>query len=206
MRLDCSQTPFTGAERTALHNAVRDQLYRRLCPMSSIYGFWALERCARDLRMPDKTGEPMWQKVEADLAIASTGEIYEVKPDNSGQIRKGQDQVQGYVRWLNDAIDLDKENYMVGVFDRDPSRRWHPGKKFNQFSFNYKGHRVFVRYAEGQRDPVSGRYAETGVAAYRTEECGEECDESELQKAEDPTLWYRVSSIPEKFSWLGVLS
>lgn len=155
--------------------------------MSSHYGFFAIERCAKDLRMPDKTGEPMWQQKEADLAIASTGEIYEVKPDSRGEIRQGQIQVQDYMRWLNGAIDLGREEYMIGIFDRDPNRRWHPGKKFNEFSFDYKGHRVSVRYAEG------------GVAAYRTEECGEECDESELQKAENPTFWYRVFSIPEKF-------
>ena len=184
--------PPRGPQRTALHNAVRDRLYRRLCPMSSIYGYSALERCAKNLRMPDKTGEPMWQQKEADLAIASTGEIYEVKPDNRSEIRQGQRQVQDYMYWLNNAIDLGREEHMIGVFDRDPNHRWHPGKKFNEFSFNYKGHRVSVRYAEG------------GVAAYRTEECGEECDESELQKAEDPTFWYRALSIPEKFFSFGI--
>jgi hypothetical protein len=160
--------------------------------LSGIYGFSALERCARDLRMPDKTGEPMWQKREADLAIASTGDIYDVKPQNQSEILQGRRQVKDYMYWLNNAIDLGKEDYMIGIFDRDPNHRWHEGTWFSAFDFHYNGHRVFVRYAGG------------GVAAYRTEECGEECDESELQKAEDPTFWDRIFSLPEKFSSFGI--
>jgi RHS repeat-associated protein len=155
---------------TQAHRAVQKELLRRLCPSSALGPLQG--KCKMDLVL--SSGE------KADIALFKTGAVYEVKPHFPWKITEAKRQIAGYLELLNQSLQSGDPKYQTGIFSKGPKPQWHKGEEFDEFSMDFRGHRLLVKWVE------------PGIVTYRPD-CDPDCD-AELNISR-PTIWHIFKSV-----------
>jgi hypothetical protein len=117
---------------------------------------------------------------KADIAVFKTGAVYEVKPHFPWKITEAKRQIAGYLELLNQSLQSGDPKYQTGIFSKGPKPQWRKGEEFDEFSMDFRGHRLLVKWVE------------PGIVTYRPD-CDPDCD-AELNISR-PTIWHIFKSV-----------